>query len=149
MGEQGEYSVGYKRPPIETRFKPGVGTKPVGAKMRQITRARRLLEKAAKLPAFEGIELLNLEGEQLTEADAVYVVQLAKARLGDKDAAKFVMDYAGFKPSEHIELENKDVAEFPSEEEEREYRIRRMQDLLTDTDGVVSEAQKIVDATED
>lgn len=125
--------------------------KPVGAKTRQITRARRILEKASKPPEGYGVEQIDMEGEQITEADAVYLIQLAKAKLGDKDAAKFVMDYAGFKPSEHIEMESKDVDAFSSEEEELADNERWAAEALATinaTDGLAEQANAIVNAPE-
>lgn len=92
-----------------------------GARERQITRARKLLERAASMNDVQKA-IFDIDTAGLTELDAIYLIQMEKAKLGDKDAFKACMDYSGYKPSEHVEF-NDNTNQLSEEEEREENRL--------------------------
>jgi hypothetical protein len=138
--------VGYKKPPIstETQFKPNNAGKPVGARMKQVTQFRRYLEKKRTVE--------TATGEEVDGKTFLLKTQLDKA-IDEKDtaAAKFCMDYAGYKPVEKLEVESKDTEEFSSEQEEREFlrleliEIERM--AIEKSDSILQNAELIISKT--
>jgi hypothetical protein len=134
--------VGYKKPPvsIETQFKPNNAGKPVGARMKQVTQFRRYLEKK---------RAVNDLGEEIDKKLFLLKTQLEKAEQGDTVAAKFCMDYAGYKPVERVEMDDGEGDKsFQSEQDELDFRRNRIIELQREaikrSGEVVNEAEAII-----
>ncbi len=84
----GLYEVGYRKPPKETRFKPGQSGNPKGRPREALNRKTRL-EKAAleKIAVTE-----NGRTRKLSKIDVIEKTLMNKAAAGDKQATKIVFD---------------------------------------------------------
>lgn len=58
--------------------------------------------KKGSIDEFNSIE--EAKGKNLTVADQIYIIQVAKALKGDRQAAEFCFKYGGLEPSQNVEI---------------------------------------------
>lgn len=147
--------VGYKNPPIATRFvaggeNPNRINKPVGA-LSHKTIIRKFLEEQVTIKDIDndGKEIERL----LTMEEAIVLGQMRAAMRGNSKNYNAVMDRYMGKVPQRIENENRDVDEFSSEDDlawlheaQERAKIQFAERMISETEDVKDEAQNILDA---
>ncbi|MBW0006901.1 MAG: hypothetical protein JO335_04215 [Sphingomonas sp.] len=83
------YKVGYKRPPLETRFKPGMSGNPTGKRKRRRSLSEQLDRiLAEKLSVTEGGIAKRMNREEVFLRQTV-----TRAIAGDRQFGKLLIDY--------------------------------------------------------
>lgn len=133
----GNYDIGYSKPPEGRPFVKGDSrrvNKPVGARERQITTARKRLDKP----------VINENGVEITEWQALFELLIAEYKLNPKpELWKAINDYSGYKPSEHVEFN--DITEPLKDEDRKESILMRLAALKSEEQNTVNEANSILE----
>ena len=85
--ERDDYEVGYGRPPVHTRFKPGRSGDPAGGRKPRLTPPEVLMKEAARLVKVKTGDTV----ETITKYEAVIRRLLQMAMEGDVAAARLVI----------------------------------------------------------
>ena len=111
MTNDNEYKVGYRRPPIETRFQPGNSGNPKARRRKRDMSFRALIDRmlARKIT-------VNIDGKpkRLTRLEAIVLRQAAAAANGDFQATGILLMLKrhlarmGEKPGVVIKIEGRD-----------------------------------------
>jgi hypothetical protein len=84
---RGDYEVGYRRPPVHTRFKPGRSGNPVGGRKPRLTPQEVLMKEAVRLVTVKTGDTV----ETITKHEAIIRRLLQMAMVGDIAAARLVL----------------------------------------------------------
>ncbi len=123
----GDYAIGYARPPLHSRVKPGQVLNPHG----------RNGKKASEPDAFDKARLrlsrVTIDGEvmMIPSDEAFYLLQMTKAMAGDKTAAKIVaQELAARRRLGPVPLSSAEIAQAEAEEAEKRALAARLVDML-------------------
>lgn len=83
-----DYEVGYGRPPVETRFKPGRSGNPRGRKKGSRNVSTLVQEALEELVVVQ----VNGRRRKVTKLQAAFIQQANKAAAGDPKAVKLMLD---------------------------------------------------------
>jgi hypothetical protein len=88
-GKEQKYSVGYKKPPQQTQFKPGQSGSPKG-RPKKVSTINEVFGK--ELRSLVSITTTNGRSRKISKLQAIAKQFSNKAASGDHKAAKFVLD---------------------------------------------------------
>lgn len=89
MNDDDDYEVGYKRPPLHTRFKPGENRNPNGRRGKKI-RPKPVELTDAEIVARLEAETVEFQGRRISKREAMNRVLYAKALSGDLKAIAMI-----------------------------------------------------------
>lgn len=89
MNDDDDYKVGYKRPPLHSRFRPGENRNPNGRRGKKI-RPKRVEVTDAEIVAQLEAETVEFQGRRISKHEAMNRVLYAKALSGDLKAIAMI-----------------------------------------------------------